>query len=387
MVRNTAELRIEMMSKFLRGATDCIFKAHTGAVVGSSSTDTFSPRGAFLFTCCILLLYLPVSMAENVNEDQEDDQEEDVFEDDDYYSFRKKAPGDEWYMVLLFSLLFGFIITLFGAVVGYFSVLEDSLMRRYKAEGTTIFADVTSSEFARGGGKVAIFTKQRDNPEYIAFCEYNCCLAKDYTVRIRKQVKAKQSDFSSNPRPGTEGMLLSIRLAVSRDAPDMYTELATPDDPCCGGNEIEDPWNEGPLRDDEERRYLELLILPGHEKSAYPRKQVERAGSMRYRLSTIGLVVFDLALAAFCTLLAANDVLALEHDGQKIIGWYAIATFFIFFLCEVPLIHYWCHESFLDALKEEYLENGEYVPMPDDCSSLSSGSDMYLSPRVYASQK
>lgn len=364
-------MRIDMMSKVLREAGNCILKAHTGTDIGifaSSSSSTF------LFAC-ILLLSLPRSMAENVNEDLEDEQE-DVFDDD---SFRKTEPNEEWYMVLVFSLFFGFSITLFGSFVGYFSVLEDILMRRYKKEGISIFADVMSSEFARGGGKVAIFTKQRDNPEYIAFCEYNCNLAKDYTVRIRKQVKAKQSDFSANPRPGTEGMLLSIRLAVSREAPELYTELANPEDPCCGGNELEDPWNEGAPIADEGRHFLELLILPGHERSAYPRRQVERACSIRYRLSTIGLVVFDLALAAFCTLLAANDVLALEHDGQKLIGWYAIAIFFLFFILQVPLIHYYCHQTFVDALKEEYLENGEYVPMPDDLSSLSSGSDMYLS--------
>ena len=321
----------------------------------------------------LLLLVLCTSLA--VAEDAEGDE---MF--DDNVSSRGDSGNEEWYMVLLFSLLFGFFITLFGAFVGYFSVLEDSLMRRYKREGVIVCANVVSSEFARGGGKVAIFTKQRDNPEYIAFVEYDFRLAEHYTVRVRKQVKAKASDFVNTSAPG-KGTLIGLRLGIScaRNAQrDAYAELGYPEDTCCGNA---DDW-----KDDADvsqvpasRELLELLVLPDHERSGYPRMAVERACGLRYRLSTLGLVVFDLALAAFCTRLAANDVLALEHDTHRIIGWYAIATFLVLIALEVPLIHCCCHQVFDDALKEEYLESGDYVPLPHDDSSLSSGSDMFLS--------
>ena len=326
----------------------------------------------------ISLIYLSTAAAEQNNVEEE--VEKDVFDDDSYIDPKE----DAWYMVLVLSLLFGLFITLFGAFVGYFSMLEDSLMGLYMREGEPIFAKVVSSEFARGGGQVAIFTKQRDNPEYICFCEYDRN-TEGYTARIRKQCKAKASDFSSSPRPGTEGMLLSIKMATARQQQqqqqqvvggddDMFVEFSNPEDVCC--NMDDDMWRSVGAAAD--REYLELLILPNHERSAYPRKSVERACSTKYRLLTIGLVVCDLALAAFCTLWATNDVLGLEED-RRIIGWYAIAAFLVLIVLEVPMIHYCCHDMFLEALREEYLDNGEYVPLQDDASSLSSGSDMYLS--------
>lgn len=341
---------------------------------------------SFLLTITLMLCIPSLSIAEDESQAEEEASVEDVFDDDTYYTHNNDVDNEEWYMVLVFSLFFGFFITLFGAFIGYFSALEDSLMRRYKREGTVIFANVASTEFARGGGQVAIFTKQRDNPEYIAFCEYNCKMRENYTVRIRKQLKARQADFSSNPRPGTEGMLLSIRMQINREqSASQQPYYATADD-CCGAVEDArnlnlDPWQDDPIPfgDVADRQFLELLLLPDHERSAYPRKQVDRACSIRYRLSTIGLVAFDLALAAFCTRLAANDVLALEHGGHRIIGWYAIASFLLLILLEVPLIHYFCHDNFVDSLREEYLESGDYIPLQCDDSSLSSGSDMYLS--------
>jgi hypothetical protein len=346
-----------------------------------------------------MLICIPALVSAEDEQQEEEQEEEQVFDDDDYYAkdeyYANTTGGgnEEWYMVLVFSLFFGFFITLFGAFIGYFSVLEDSLMRRYKRDGTSVFAKVVSSEFARGGGQVSLFTKQRDNPEYIAFCEYNCKMTEHYTVRIRKQFKSRQSDFSSNPRPGTEGMLLSIKVALSKSRSKQSAAqqqqqpyYATNYDGTINDNNTtnfcgdEDPWqlDLNPIGEGTNRHDLELLFLPDKERSAYPRKQVERACSLRYRLSTIGLVTFGLALAAFCTRLAANDVLALEHGAHRIIGWYAIAVFLMLIFLEVPLIHYCCHTIFVDALREEYLESGEYIPLQCDDSSISSGSDMYL---------
>eukprot|EP00545_Synedropsis_sp_CCMP1620_P008336 CAMPEP_0119028804 /NCGR_PEP_ID=MMETSP1176-20130426/39558_1 /TAXON_ID=265551 /ORGANISM="Synedropsis recta cf, Strain CCMP1620" /LENGTH=220 /DNA_ID=CAMNT_0006985027 /DNA_START=141 /DNA_END=799 /DNA_ORIENTATION=+ len=219
----------------------------------------------------ILLICMPsFSIAED--EQAEEQEAEDVFDDDAYSKSSSDGDNEEWYMVLVFSLLFGLFITLFGAFIGYFSVLEDSLMRRYKREATSIFANVASSEFARGGGQVAIFTKQRDNPEYIAFCEYDCKMTENYTVRIRKQLKARQSDFSSNPRPGTEGMLLSIKMQVSQEQSKQTLPSLQPyyaaaaatagDNNFCVDTE-DDPWrlDPNPIGGIQDRQFLELLLL------------------------------------------------------------------------------------------------------------------------------
>jgi hypothetical protein len=333
-----------------------------------------APR-KILFTIALLLLYnFPVCCRgedSDVNNYDTDNVQEDVFDDDISPAYKNEE--EEWYMVLIFSLGFGFVITLFGAFVGYFSILEDNLMRKYRREGILIYADVVSSEFARGGGQVAIFTKQRDNPEYIAFVEYNQQICANYTVRVRKQVKAKASDFRSSPQPGTTGMLLSIKLQDGNPSPQAGLAELTQDP--CG-----DDWDGCSISAvDVPRKFLEILVLPQYERSGYPLQQVERACSIRYRLSTIGLIAFIVVLAAYCTCSAANDVSDQEQNGNRVIGLYSIAAFVILISLQVPIIHCYCHSIFLDALKEEYLESGEFVPLPCDESSLSSGSDIFLS--------
>jgi hypothetical protein len=331
--------------------------------------------------------------------------EEDVGEtndasDDDIVS-KKEYEDDSWFMLLLMSLLFGFFITLFGAWVGYFSTLEDKLMRRYWMEGETIVARVISSDFARGGGSTTTnvciaanndttsdrFHRSVANPEYVCFCEYDRNLAHNYIVRVRKQCKAKAWDFVLTPRPGSERMLLSIKRETSQRVDEngdeiMFVELPDQPEACCAGADD----NGADANTDvhggravpPDRKFLEMLILPGHELSALPKKAVQRACSIQYRFSTAGLVLFGLCLALCCTYWAIHEVTSLEDDSQRARGWCAIVAFVVLAALEIPLIHGCCHGMLVDALKEEYLDSGDFVPMEDDASSLSSGSDMYL---------
>ena len=371
-----------------------------------SGNWTQSLSRVILVLSIFVALLLQYAVVEAVDDDEVDnnnnnyDEGEDVFDDDTYN--RKASNGsddDAWYMVLIFSLLFGLFLTFFRAFLGYFSFMEDNLMRRYLREGETIVARVVTSDFVRGGGGQVLvwFTHThnthgrpypRDNSEYMCICEYDRKLAEYYTVRIRKQCKAKAWDFLSNPKPGTEGMLLSIK-SVTPIQPEITTtasqeerliELTKHEEGatvCCGDDEelwgVEPHYNELP-----HRHFLEMLILPTHDRSAYPKKAIERICSTRYRLSTLGLIVFDLALAAFSTCWAIKEVMSLDGD-RRIVGSYVVIAFLVLVVLEVPLIHCCCHALLLDALREEYLDNGDYIPLQDDASSLSSGSDRYLS--------
>jgi hypothetical protein len=358
-------------------------------------------------TCVILLsAYLPIAILAcrfPTTAAEEDIVEEGVVVESDETAIMQDYDDDSWFVLLLMSLLFGFVITLFGAWVGYFSTLEDKLMRRYWTEGETIVARVISSDFTRGGGSNTVNAcvapnnsasdrfRQPDNSEYLCFCEYDRTLAQNYSVRIRKQCKAKAWDFVFNPRPGSEQMLVSLKksmLQLDENGNEvMFVEFPNQHESCCPGagadNDNDDDEHaamngaDGPP----ERKFLEMLILPGHELSALPKKAVQRSCSTRYQFSTVGLILFDLCLAAFCTWWAINEVTSLEDDGQRARGWCAIIVFVVLVALEIPLIHSCCHGMLVDALKEEYLDSGDFVPLQDDASSLSSGSDVYLAGR------
>ena len=306
---------------------------------------------------------------------------------------RSQDPAEEWYMVLVFSLLFGFFITLFGTAVGYFSYLEDSLLRRYRDEGETITARVVSVEFARAGGRQGLLWggAGKDDPEYNLFVEYDRHLRDTYLVRIRKQVKARLSDFSTplpphttTPSPKPSGIFQTPpRVAPFVESPKQqqqqhqHQHLNPPQ---------KDWFEQYSLQNTSvsasslvaTHHLLELLVLPGHEKSGFPKNQIHRSCGLRYRLSTVSLIAFDFALAAFCTWLAATSGLDLDIDHRRI-GWYAFAAFFLLILLELPCVYLTMHEMFVQALLDEYLENGEYIHLPCDDSTISSKSDMYLS--------
>ena len=354
---------------------------------------TGRPTGYNMLLCAYLQIFI-VLVHFSGGDAEEGVGEANDASDDDIVS-KKEYDDDSWFMLLLMSLLFGFFITLFGAWVGYFSTLEDKLMRRYWMEGETVVARVISSDFARCGGSNTMndctaanemtsdhFHPSVANPEYLCFCEYDRNLAHNYAVRIRKQCKARAWDFVLTPRPGSERMIMALKRETSQRVDENCNEITfveLPDQPeaCCAGAD-DDDGECGGRAAPPDRKFLEMLILPGHELSALPKKAVQRACSLRYRFSTAGLVLFDVFLALCCIYWAIHEVLSLEDDSQRTRGWCAIAAFLVLVALEVPLIHTCCHGMLVDALKEEYLDSGDFVPLQDDASSLSSGSDLNL---------
>ena len=128
-----------------------------------------------------------------------------------------------------------------------------------------------------------------------------------------------------------------------------------------------------------ESQKLELLVLKGKAKSGYPKRQLERAGTLRYRLSTVGLVLANFLLSLFCFRMAANSVQAQEDDKERSIGWTIFCSFVALTVLEVPLLHCFFNNMLQQLLEEEYFETADLVPTNRDDSTLSShGSDMYL---------
>lgn len=298
--------------------------------------------------------------------------------------------SSEWYMVLVFSLVFGLFITLFGAIVAYFSFLEDRLMQRYLQEGEVFKAEVLSLEFARrGGGDVTICPHEQANRDilYNVFVGYNYNSEDNYKCRFRKQLKARESDLLRAPKPGCARMLSSMSNKTDQgDALDKADEaeyffvpaVFSGEDNPCGNDPGAVP--KGSTKPDVDiskmipnQILLAIYILPKHARSAIPCGQVKRASSLRYRLSTVALIAFVLLLAVFCTALATTAVRDLQDEHKQKIGWYAIGTFLVLFVLEIPLISCFLHQFFVDALRTDYLEAGEFVE-PDDASSSSMSS-------------
>ena len=323
----------------------------------------------------------------------DDDQDLEGVNLDDYINHEEIDNGEEidndWYMILLFSLIFGFVITLFGSGVVYFSFLEDALMRRYRDEGDIVRATVMAATFVRSGDSGSCCSQGKTTPELIAFIEYNRILAKNYTVRVRKQIKVREDDLIAPAIIGMPGGMMNIRVNMCQDITtipqngetnfddngEMYT--TAPSDLSRRTSALLEQSRSEP-NIGSEQYFIDVLVLPYHVQSAYPKKKVERACSFQSMLSTSILIGFIVLLATFCTALALDAVLGMENEHRQRIGCYAIGFLVLLIALEVPLIHFCLHSLFMDTLRAEYLERGEFVPVDGGgSSSLSSkGSDM-----------
>ena len=89
-------------------------------------------------------------------------------EDDDMLLYPEEETSPA--CVLTVSLIFGFFIILFCTVLGYFSFMEDALMRQYMRKGEIIKGDVMKAEFARGGGQVGACSNQTSYRRVCCIC-------------------------------------------------------------------------------------------------------------------------------------------------------------------------------------------------------------------------
>jgi hypothetical protein len=288
---------------------------------------------------------------------------------------------EDRFVVLILSLLFGFIIIFVGSTIIYFFLQEDSLMRRYRKEGEVVRATVMMAAFARGGDEVEFCTETKTQSEFIVFVEYDWPFAKDYMVRVRKQVKSRQDDFVALARIGSPSMMhISINTMLHGGTQMTMSPTHVLDQHLNGSGAITTDFSNFSHMQPEStdhaifrgHYFLDLLVLPGYVRSGHPQKSVERSCSPRSQMSTATLLLFTLLLATFCAILAAQAVSGIADEHEQSLGYNAIRVFLVLIVLQVPLVHVFLHSVMVDALRDEYLERGELVPMDRGSSSISS---------------
>ena len=323
----------------------------------------------------LLQMLMLASLCTKVYSEEASDYDDD--DNEDFIVTEESSPA----CVLLFSLMFGFFITMFCAVVGYFAYVEDSLMRTYIKDGELIQGNVMTAEFARGGGQVGPCSNQRTIAEYVTFVEYTRELSTNYEVRVRKQMKAKETDFAKPLLPGSSAMLKSLKYQMEGD--NIAEGGCSEDIDCDGYVEIGLVHQSSALG---RPGTIELYVLPDYPRSALPRRQVERGCSYRHRLATFGLIVVVLALALLCARVAAEALVDMSVSESGRIDSDAILLFTALVLVQLPIVHCGMRGLFWNIIREEYLESGEYVTIHHDDSTLSTTfSDAYLRTSLSAS--
>lgn len=287
------------------------------------------------------------------------------------------SKSDETYIIISFSAFLAFCVLSVITAIAYFSHLEDLLMRRYLDEGEVVEAVIVSADFARGGGTPRSGGTAPEEPddnmstEFVLFVEYNKAIAEgSYMTKVRKQVKAKESDIIRPPHYNAfsynrceEAMPLDTPMGVQKMLRIFHDD--------------ENAVKEAGLGK------IEMLVMPYFHKSGISRRQVERANGYRHRLSTMALILSGFGLAAFCIRLAAKAIANSKYDAKgdddtNMVTLWMSAIFVALLLVELLFVHCCLRKIFIDALEEEYLKSGDLLPAEEDDSSLSTGSDFFL---------
>jgi hypothetical protein len=333
-----------------------------------------TPRSVFVVVVLLLLLLQSSCIANG--------------EEIDYSTVNNGDDGfgeDGWILVVVMSLLFAFCISLFGSVLGYISFVDDAIMKRYQDEAFVVEADIHSTEFARGAGhNGSLLCFEGNQREYCVTVEYDQIISESYRIRIQKQIRALESDFK-NPdhpepnNPNTSGDAAKAAKRLDPEAPVVDPESLVK----------KDKKQQPPIIVNQEsffrkflydHRKVELLVLNNKPKSGFPREQLDRRLSLRYRLSSLAFVISTIFLALFCFRMAIRTITEEEDAQHRLSGWIAVWVFVALIVMQIPCIHILMHTTLRDALEEEYFELAELVPTGlDDHSTLSSGSDMFLS--------
>jgi uncharacterized Tic20 family protein len=321
----------------------------------------------------------------------------------------------DWIMIVVLSLVFAFFVFFLGFVIGYVSILDDSVLRQYQNEGIVVLADVASADLARGRGRNRNMPRKSDDqdknnvdscglvtnvylddPEYVAIVEYIQELSGHYRVRVRKQVRVLESDFiyqdtegalivhpgkATNGGTTAEGCMTILKAITTEGIdekdpvdPEFRVKPNTDDTPY-----IEFPHSSS-FYQSLERRKLNMLVMPNKPKSGYPLGQVERSQTLRYRLSTVFLVAFMYLLVLFCLSMAIVTIAALDDEKERHLGWIIVSVFATITVLLIPIIHVTRYNMLRNLLEEEYFESAEFARQSgeDDTTICTWGSDIYM---------
>ena len=286
-------------------------------------------------------------------------------------------------VIVFFTISCAIFLSFFGVLLGYFSVKEDMLMRRYQRDGIRIRAAIDTETIQYTRHLVAASPpsprcccrdrKESNAQELTLNSQQECTLVIEYrsvdpcpqgfAKRVRKQVRAIESDFVETncwkpPR------LSSILFDMLPEEKHISFEGPVPSHDFPGQHGLE----------------LEILQLLPYKKSGLPRNQVERACSWSYRLPTMVMVMVIVVFAASCIFFAMDMIaIGMDADRMDVIVW-SSAVISVMLTCEILLIRA-CGETYMNfALQHEYLDGAGILLDYGDSASLSSGEDSFLKP-------
>jgi hypothetical protein len=310
-----------------------------------------------------LCILLKINVASGENATESDQTDADALIDGD------------WIMGVLISLLFALCASFLGGTLGCLAELEDSIMKRYYEEGQVVLAKIISTAFARGskpsGGGACI---SDNHIEYTAVVEYDRMTSTDYRIRVRKQLRLRESDVISCP-PELNSFKTSkgkFKKSSHKVEIQVDTEALQKNDHLEACQEIF--FQKFTL----ENRTLELLVLPEHPKSGYPRNEVERAGSLRYRTTILSLLVANMLLTAYFLRMSTRKISEQEDEELRRIAWTIFWIFVVLIVLQMPVIYCLLNTLLKKSVEEEYYELGEMEPTAQDDSSLSTRTDSHL---------
>ncbi|KAL7564179.1 hypothetical protein ACA910_021153 [Epithemia clementina (nom. ined.)] len=254
------------------------------------------------------------------------------------------SDGDE--IIALFGMLCAVALSLISICVAYFSLLEDGLMRIFAEHGLDLRATVVETQFLRGAVTATPLVLSDNNDddrsarhmdarnEYNAVIEYMAPgMDPKEQCTVTKQVKVYESDLME---------IATIPPTINVDVADFVPVYPAQ-------SRIEEILSSG------QPSGLDILVLESHPRSAIPRKQAERATTVRYRLPTILLVLFLLALSTFCVHVSVGTIPHFPFSGAKAT---AVVTA-VMLMTEVVSVHLFLGGMFREALKDVYLEGGD----------------------------
>ena len=261
----------------------------------------------------------------------------------------------EDYVILVMAILCAVGLTSVALVMASYAMLEDRVMRCYDREGVQMPGFVL---MATNSNRDSSTTRLMDaNLQYRAVVEYKYKLdhhAKDnddysecYATAVRKEVKAMGRDFEWAPEQTLRPFRLKADLSqVHVDLTDI--EIA---------QDLKNSHPADPLQQ------LELFVVPHFPRSGIPRRQVERALQMTYRLPTyafcLSIVVFALFLVYLSTIKISN--FGATHSEKFC---FALATMFGVTLVEALVVQLCLRSWMLRTIQDDYLggEDGEGDP-------------------------
>ena len=285
-------------------------------------------------------------------------------------------------------------MTIFATAVEYFSFKEDRLMNWYRTEGYALYAGIVMAGIICGNsGNIGKGSSSDDGTGEYLFVVGNLQeISQNYTVRVRRQLKiisvyvTRTRDHPADTTVPTysnvindSGIRIDLSLSLELDSGQGHVIINTVSKTSLKATFTEDESvcypNRSLIENTSEINIvlysLEIYRLPGLPKLGYPKIQVQEKCGLKYRVSTLLLVLVNMMIFIFCTYFASRSTIEVESTQQQLFAKCAIVVYASLILLEVPAVYFCLGDTFGEALITEYIENGEFMPSPHEDSTLS----------------